>query len=45
MLADYLSRLLSTMDQIAAFGPFQTDLADLQKQDPILKMLDNALRT
>ncbi len=43
--ADYLSRLPSITYKIAAFDPFQVDLAHLQKQDPILKMPDNAFRT
>ncbi len=36
MPADYLSRLLATTGEpiIAAFDPFQTDLAELQREEP-----------
>jgi hypothetical protein len=36
MLADYLSRLPATANEpiIAAFDPFQTDLAELQREEP-----------
>jgi hypothetical protein len=36
MPADYLSRLPATISEpiIAAFDPFQTDLAELQREEP-----------
>ncbi len=45
MPADYLSRLPGTMDKIVAFDPFQADLADLQKPNPTLKLLNEAIKS
>jgi hypothetical protein len=38
MLADYLSRLPASITEpiIAAFDPFQTDLPDLQREEPYI---------
>jgi hypothetical protein len=45
MPADYVLRLPRTMDKIAAFDPFQADLAVLQKQDSTLKLLDESIKS
>jgi hypothetical protein len=39
MLADYLSRLLATTSEpiVTAFDPFQTDLAELQREEPFMQ--------